>query len=85
MIKHKLSNVVLKIEDHMTDYPEVYYRTDSLAGGSACFSEEKSALTLSGKIDFLTYFNCCSVAKWQRYANIQKIIQTYEERLTWRQ
>lgn len=74
MIKHKLSNVVLKIEDHMTDYPEVYYRTDSLAGGSACFSEEKSALTLSGKINFLTYFNCCSVAKWQRYANIQKIM-----------
>ena len=74
MIKHKLSNVVLKIEDHMADYPEVYYRTDSLAGGSACFNEDKSALALSGKIDFLTYFNCCSVEKWQKYANIQKIM-----------
>lgn len=74
MIKHKLSNVVLKIEDHMTDYPEVYYRIDSLAGGTVCFDEEKSALALSGKIDFLTYFNCCSVEKWQKYANIQKIM-----------
>lgn len=74
MIKHKLSNVVLKIEKHMTQYPEVYYRTDSVAGGSAEFDEETNALAISGKVDFLTYFNCCSVAKWRKYANVQKVL-----------
>ena len=74
MIKHKLSNVVLKIEKHMTQYPEVYYRTDNVAGGSAEFDEETNALAISGKVDFLTYFNCCSVAKWRKYANVQKVL-----------
>lgn len=74
MIKHKLSNVVLKIEKHMTQYPEVYYRTENVAGGSAEFDEETNALAISGKVDFLTYFNCCSVAKWRKYANVQKVL-----------
>ena len=72
MIKHKLSNVVLKIADHMKDYPEVYYRVDSIAGGSAAFNESNQSLEISGKVDFLTYFNSCSIAKWKKYANIQK-------------
>ena len=74
MINHKLSIVVLKIEKHMTQYPEVYYRTDNVAGGSAEFDEETNALAISGKVDFLTYFNCCSVAKWRKYANVQKVL-----------
>ena len=72
MLKHKLSNVVLKVEDHMAEYPEVYYRTDTVAGGFVQFDEDESALAIKGKADFLTYFNCCSIAKWRKYANVQK-------------
>ena len=73
MIKHKLSNVVLKIADHMKDYPEVYYRVDSTNDGSAVFNEADQALEIAGRVGFLTYFNSCSVAKWKKYANIQRI------------
>lgn len=73
MIKHKLSNVVLKIADHMKDYPEVYYRVDSTNDGSAVFNEADQALEIAGRVDFLTYFNSCSVAKWKKYTNIQRI------------
>lgn len=69
MLQHKLSNVVLKIEDHMTAYPEVYYRTDE----PVSFDEQTSSLTFAGKVDFLTYFNACSVAKWRQYAGIEKV------------
>ena len=57
MIKHKLSNIVLKIADHMQNYPDVYYRVDSTAGGSAQYLNNECALEISGKVDFLTYFN----------------------------
>ncbi len=73
MIKHKLSNVVLKIADHMKDYPEVYYRVDSTNDGSAVFNEADQALEIAGRVDFLTYFNSCSVVKWKKYTNIQRI------------
>lgn len=69
MMKHKLSNVVLKVEEHTANYPKIYYR----AHGNACFDAEKAALSFSGRIDFLTYFNACSVAKWHKYANVQKV------------
>lgn len=67
-MQHKLSNVLLKIDDHMTDYPSVYYRADD-----ASYCSEAEALEFSGKVDFLTYFNACSVAKWRKYAGIQQV------------
>ena len=73
MVKHKLSNIVLKIADHMQDYPDVYYRVDSTAGGSAQYLDNECALEISGKVDFLTYFNSCSVAKWEKYTGIQRV------------
>lgn len=73
MIKHKLSNVVLKIADHMQDYPDVYYRIDNTAGGSAQYVDDECALEISGKVDFLTYFNSCSVAKWKKYTGIHSV------------
>lgn len=67
MKSHKLSNVVLRVDDHMAACPEAYYRT----GGTARF--EAGALRFSGSLDFLTYFNACSVAKWRRYAGIDAV------------
>ena len=43
MVKHKLSNIVLKIADHMQDNPDVYKRLDSTAGGSAQNKDKESA------------------------------------------
>lgn len=74
MVKHKLSNVVFKIESHMAQYPEAYYRTDAETGGSAVFHTEKNVLAISGMVDFLTYFNCCSIAKWRKYATVRKVM-----------
>lgn len=65
MTSHKLSNVVLEVPDHMVACPEVYYRADGAAGF------EGDGLHFSGSVDFLTYFNACSVAKWRRYAGIE--------------
>lgn len=84
MIKHKLSNVIFCVESHMANYPEAYYRIDGKAAvnvdsriPSDSFllnhEETKSELSFSGTIDFLTYFNCCSVGKWRQFANLEKI------------
>lgn len=67
MRSHKLSNVVLRVDDHMVACPEAYYR----ASKTACY--EAGALRFSGSLDFLTYFNACSVAKWRRYAGIEAV------------
>ena len=67
MRSHKLSNAVLRVDDHMAACPEAYYR----ASKAACY--EAGALRFSGSLDFLTYFNACSVAKWRRYASIEAV------------
>lgn len=73
MVKHKLSNIVLKIADHMRSYPDVYYRVDKAAGDSAVYDTDEQALKISGKVDFFTYFNSCSVGKWRKYTGIENI------------
>ena len=50
MTSHKLSNVMLKVDDHMSAYPQAYYRAE----GSATF--DAGALAFSGTVDFLAYF-----------------------------
>lgn len=67
MTSHKLSNVMLKVDDHMSAYPQAYYRAE----GSATF--DAGALAFSGTVDFLTYFNACSVKKWRTYAEIESV------------
>lgn len=69
MVRHRLSNVVLKIADHMTEYPEVFFRTQSALE----YDTDKNTLTFSGKVDFLTYFNACSIQKWRKYAQVEAI------------
>ena len=81
MIKQKLSNVITRVEDHMRDYPEAYYRLGDKSSlypsaGLRVGDNDDSAssincsLDFSGKIDFLTYFNACSVKKWHQYTGI---------------
>ncbi|MFR7745896.1 MAG: hypothetical protein ACLU06_00460 [Eggerthellaceae bacterium] len=74
MQTHKLSNVVLKIEDHMLQYPEVYYRVDSEHGAVAQYCASTQSLAITGKVDFTTYFNSCSLIKWHKYADIKRVM-----------
>ncbi|WP_165045377.1 glycosyltransferase [Adlercreutzia sp. ZJ138] len=67
MIRHKLSNVVLEVPEHMLSYTGAYYRTDAPVFSTAGY------LSFSGRIDFLTYFNSCSLSKWKKYTNIQSL------------
>lgn len=69
MIRHRLSNVVLKIADHMVEHPEAYYRMQ----GVAHYDTDADALIFSGEADFLTYFNACSIQKWCRYAQVETV------------
>ena len=67
MASHKLSNVLLRVDDHMAACPEAYYRAEGSAG------LEGGSLAFSGSVDFLTYFNACSAAKWGKYAAVEAI------------
>lgn len=66
----KLSNIVLHVDMHAADHPEIYYRVIS---GEAVYSESSSALRIKGDVDFLTYVNACSVCKWRQYAQIDNL------------
>ena len=41
----KLSNIVLRVDGHAADHPEIYYRVIS---GEAVYSESSSALRIKG-------------------------------------
>ena len=66
----KLSNIVLHVDMHAANHPEIYYRVIS---GEAVYSESSSALRIKGDVDFLTYVNACSVCKWRQYAQIDNL------------
>lgn len=68
-IKHKLSNIMLEVADHVSAHPDLYYRTM----GSVSYDESTSALVVSGSVDFLTYLNACPVIKWRRYAGVEQV------------
>ena len=71
-MKHKLSNVLLKIEDHIQEYQEAYYRNSMFEESCAQYLENSKSLHFSGTINFLTYFNACSIAKWKQYTGIDE-------------
>ena len=56
-IRHKLSNIMLEVADHVSAHPDLYYRTM----GSVSYDESASALVVSGSADFLTYLIACPV------------------------
>ncbi len=41
--------------------------------GTAEYCEDNEALRFSGTVDFLTYFNSCSVGKWRKYTHVSRI------------
>ena len=69
-IDFKLSNVVLRVEKHAEEHPDLYYRVKA---GEAAFNEAASALAIRGSVDFLTYVNACSACKWRQYAGIDTV------------
>lgn len=65
-ISHKLSNLVLRPSAFLEDYDDLLFRSNK----QTQFDKEYNALSFSKKIDFLTYFNSCSLGKWRQYTNI---------------
>ena len=59
-MQFKLANVVLKVEKHAIDFPELYYRVLS---GDALYDDDIHSLHVNGLVDFLTYVNGLSAAK----------------------
>ena len=47
-IKHKLSNIMLEVADHVSAHPDLYYRTM----GSVSYDESAPALVVSGSAGF---------------------------------
>ena len=68
-VDYKLANVVLTVDDHAADHPELYYRAEA---GAARY-EDGAGLELTGTADFLTYVNGCSACKWRMYAGLQEV------------
>lgn len=69
-MQFKLANVVLKVEKHAKDFPELYYHVLS---GDASYSERIHSLHISGDVDFLTYVNGLSAYKWHKYACVDSV------------
>lgn len=62
----KLANVLLKIEDHLKPFPGMVYRS----ADPVDFRAADGSMAFGGTVDFLTYFNALSAAKWRRYASL---------------
>lgn len=68
-IDHTLSNIVLPKGAEPLGGWDLYIKTPE---GSACAPEINGCL-LQGSVDFFTYFNACSLAKWKKYAGIKRV------------
>ncbi|MEG0375653.1 MAG: glycosyltransferase [Raoultibacter sp.] len=68
MITYRLSNVLVKLDDFTAQYPELYYRCMSSSYDAAA-----EALSFEGSVDFFTYFNAFSAAKWKRYTVVEQV------------
>lgn len=66
MTEYRLANVLLRVPEHLRAFPEILYRAD----GSVDYSECDGSLAFDGRLEFLTYFNSLSCAKWRKYANV---------------
>ena len=68
-IDHTLSNIVLPKGAEPLGGWDLYIKTPE---GSVCTPEINGCL-LQGSVDFFTYFNACSLAKWKKYAGIKRV------------
>lgn len=67
MINHKLINLVFDEDGFFDAHPEIALRC---LRGKASYDGDAKELTLCGSVDFTTYLNALSIAKWRRYANV---------------
>ncbi len=72
MQQFKLANVLLEVEDFLADNPEAFYRAEE--GSTCAYDGDAKELSVSGLVDFTTYFNGVSVGKWRKYADIDRIM-----------
>lgn len=75
VVKHKLSNVLLDIDERVSAFPGMYYRLEDAEGRAALapWDDAVGGLRLTQRTDFTTYFGSCSLAKWKRYAQVNEV------------
>lgn len=75
LVDFKLCNILLEPLAAFADFPQLLYKTGAPAEeeprSSAAYDEKYKSLHVSGRVDFLTYFNALSASKWKRYTNLQ--------------
>ncbi len=69
MRRFKLANVLLKTDDYLKNDTDLLYRRSP----SARTFEYENTLRFSGELDFCTYFNAVSSAKWRKYCGLVSI------------
>lgn len=65
----KLANILLDVDQYAEGCRGLYFRESN---GEARFNYEKSLLEIHGAVDFMTYFNGLSAAKWNRYTGLRQ-------------
>lgn len=68
-INHTLSNVLLPNSEDPLGGWDLYIKP---AEGAQCKPED-AGVSLQGEVDFFTYFNACSLVKWKKYAEINRV------------
>ena len=66
----KLANIILRVDEHATAHPELYYCASSDVNISQVGS---SGIEFEGRLGFLTYVNACSVCKWRQYTGLDNL------------
>lgn len=69
MKRYKLANILLQPDDFLENDTDLLYRTSA---GARVYSIN-NILYFSGEVDFCTYFNAASVAKWRRYTGLVSV------------
>lgn len=68
-VDHRLSNIVLPEDNEPLGGWDLYAK----GAPGALFAPSEQGLVLQGSVDFFTYFNACSLAKWKKYAGINRV------------
>lgn len=68
-VDHKLSNIVLPKSDEPLGGWDLYIKSEADELRNAI----DEGVVLRGPVDLFTYFNACSLAKWKRYAAINRV------------
>ncbi|WP_418244088.1 hypothetical protein, partial [Ellagibacter isourolithinifaciens] len=69
MTYFRLANVLFASDDFMVQNSELFYRSEGMTRPDS----DGSALAFTGEVDFLTYFNAFSNAKWRKYASLDNV------------